>query len=55
LWNGIIKWYLISEITEGEEGFLIKIGKCRKYYLITNEKDAVREILKQFTVLVQGI
>ena len=55
LWNGIIKWYHISEITEGEEGFLIKIGKCRKFYLITDKKNAVREILKQFTVLVQGI
>jgi len=54
LWNSVIKWYLINEITEGKDGFLIKIGRCRKYYLIANEKDAVREILQQFTVLVRG-
>ena len=54
LWNSVIKWYLINEITEGKDGFLIKIGRCRKYYLIADEKDAVREILQQFTVLVRG-
>ena len=52
--NSVIKWYLINEITEGKDGFLIKVGRCRKFYLITDEKNAVREILQQFTVLVRG-
>jgi len=54
IWNSVIRWYPIKEIIEEEDGFSIKIGRCRKFYLITDEKDIVRETLKQFTILVRG-